>query len=120
MPLTQKQKLFVESYLANPNATKAAIAAGYSEKTARQQGQRLLSNVVIAERLNVRVEEAIITANEILTDVKQIAKSAEKDSDKLKAYEMLGKHLAMWTDKTESTSDVTQRILVEFTDDGLE
>ena len=45
MPLTQKQKLFVESYLANPNATKAAIAAGYSERTARQQGNRLLTTM---------------------------------------------------------------------------
>lgn len=99
--LTERQRRFVEAYLASPNATQAAITAGYSKKTAKSQGQRLLTNVDIAELLKDRVETAIITANEILTDVKAIAKSAERDGDRLKAYEMLGKHLAMWTDKTE-------------------
>lgn len=45
--LTQQQRLFVNAYLAERNATKAATTAGYSEATAQQQGSRLLSNVVI-------------------------------------------------------------------------
>lgn len=101
--LTTKQRLFVEAYLANPNATEAAKAAGYSEKTAYSQGQRLLKNVEIAAALKERVQTAIITADEVLTDVKAIAKTAEKDSDRLKGYEMLGKYLKLWTDKTEHT-----------------
>ena len=47
--LTPKKIRFCEYYVAlGGNATKAAIAAGYSEKTARQQGSRLLTNVDIA------------------------------------------------------------------------
>lgn len=99
--LTTRKRLFAESYLANPNATEAAIKAGYSKKTARSQGQRLLTDVDIRALVEKRVEEAIITADEILTDVKSIAKTGERDSDRLKAYELLGKHLAMWTDKSE-------------------
>lgn len=39
---------FVEAFLANnENATEAAVTAGYSPKTARQQGARLLSDVAI-------------------------------------------------------------------------
>jgi len=36
--LTPKQKRFVEEYLIDLNATQAAIRAGYSEKTAQEQG----------------------------------------------------------------------------------
>lgn len=46
--LKPKQIRFCEYYVAlGGNATKAAIAAGYSEKSARQQGSRLLTNVDI-------------------------------------------------------------------------
>ncbi|MBX0319764.1 terminase small subunit [Shouchella clausii] len=50
--LNQKQELFVQEYLQCFNATKAAIAAGYSEKTARSQGQRLLTNVDVKKKIN--------------------------------------------------------------------
>lgn len=41
-PLTPKQQRFVDEYLIDLNATQAAIRAGYSEKTAEQQGYQLL------------------------------------------------------------------------------
>ena len=67
---TDKQLAFMKAYIVCPNATQAAIEAGYSKKTARQQGQRLLSNVdiramvdkaltEIAEKQQVRAEEVI-------------------------------------------------------------
>ena len=43
--LTPKQARFVAEYLKDLNATQAAIKAGYSPKTARSQGQRLLTHV---------------------------------------------------------------------------
>lgn len=46
--LTPKQKAFCLAYVENYNATAAAKAAGYSPKTARQQGSRMLSNVDIS------------------------------------------------------------------------
>lgn len=45
--LNQQQKKFCLAYIESYNATEAAKAAGYSKKTARQQGSRLLSNVNI-------------------------------------------------------------------------
>ena len=41
--LKPKQKKFVESYLKSGNATAAAIDAGYSAKSARSWGSRLLA-----------------------------------------------------------------------------
>lgn len=46
--LTPKRKTFADEYIKNGgNATQAAIAAKYSEKTAYSQGQRLLKNVEV-------------------------------------------------------------------------
>ena len=47
--LTDKRRAFVREYVTDWNATQAAKRAGYSEKTAQQQGSRLLTNVVIAK-----------------------------------------------------------------------
>lgn len=49
--LSPKQEKFIREYLKDNNATKAAVRAGYSKKTARQAGQRLLTNVVIKQRV---------------------------------------------------------------------
>lgn len=57
MKLTVKQKLFVDEYLVDLNATQAAIRAGYSKKTARSQGQRMLTKVDIQQAINERMEE---------------------------------------------------------------
>lgn len=46
--LTPRQRRFVEEYLVDLNATQAAIRAGYSAKTAEQQGPRVLSYVEVA------------------------------------------------------------------------
>ncbi len=51
MSLTPKQGRFVAEYLIDLNATQAAIRAGYSEKTAQQQGSRLLLNVLVQEAI---------------------------------------------------------------------
>jgi phage terminase small subunit len=51
MALTPKQARFVAEYMIDLNATQAATRAGYSEKTARSQGQRLLTNVYIADAI---------------------------------------------------------------------
>lgn len=49
--MTPKQQRFVEEYLIDLNATQAAIRAGYSAKTAQEQGSRLLSNVMVSEAI---------------------------------------------------------------------
>jgi phage terminase small subunit len=73
MALSKKKRAFVEYYLASPdvekrwNATQAAIQAGYSEKTARQQGSRLLTNVDIQEAIEERLLELKMGADEVLT-----------------------------------------------------
>lgn len=76
MPLTPKQARFVQEYLIDLNATQAAIRAGYSAKTAEQQGPRLLGNVGVAEAIAAgqakRAERTEITADRVLTELAKI------------------------------------------------
>lgn len=50
-PLTPKQEQFCREYLVDLNATQAAIRAGYSAKTARAAGARLLTDVDIQTQI---------------------------------------------------------------------
>ncbi len=70
MALTEKQKRFCDEYLINPNATQAAIRAGYSKKTARSIGEENLEKPHIREYIDKRIKEIadskIATAAEVL------------------------------------------------------
>ena len=77
MTLTPKQARFVAEYLKDLNATQAATRAGYSAKTANQQGSRLLANVGVARAIAAgkakQLESADISATRILEEMKRIA-----------------------------------------------
>lgn len=53
--MTSRQKLFVAEYLVDLNASRAAIAAGYSTNGADGTGSRLLVNIKVAEQISKRL-----------------------------------------------------------------
>jgi phage terminase small subunit len=75
--LTPKQLIFKAEYLVSFNAAKAAIAAGYSAKAAKEQGARLLTNAhissAIEEELNKRLERLEISADKVLQQIARLA-----------------------------------------------
>ncbi|MCX4025065.1 terminase small subunit [Endozoicomonas sp. SM1973] len=75
--LTPKQAMFVKEYLVDLNATQAAIRAGYSAKTASEQGARLLGNVKIQAALGEvqqkRGNRLDVTADRIEKELAKIA-----------------------------------------------
>lgn len=77
MALTKKQKLFVEEYLIDLNATQAAIRAGYSPQTAQQTGSENLSKPVIKgaidRALAERSKRTGINADRVLTEIAKLA-----------------------------------------------
>lgn len=128
--LTDKQKTFVQEYLVDLNATQASIRAGYSEKTAKQIGTENLAKPAIADaiaeaqakrkerteinqdyvlqKIQLVGERCIQEVNPVLTPAgKQVV---DKKGNPLftfnanganKSFEMLGKHLGMFTEKVE-------------------
>lgn len=156
--ITTKQQVFVAEYLIDLNATRAAIAAGYSEKTAAEQASRLLKNVkvseVIAHKQGKRLEKLKLSADYVLGNIKEVgeycmqkkwpkmvrrgremvqveevvinpetgdeelAEVYEFDSmGALKAQELLGKHLKLFTDKVEHEHKFTLEKLIAGSDD---
>lgn len=77
--LNDRQRAFVDAYLVDPNATKAAEAAGYSKRTAQEQGSRLLSNAIVAAEIKrrqaQRADRAKLTAHEVLREIDTLASS---------------------------------------------
>lgn len=77
MALTAKQERFCEEYLIDLNATQAAIRAGYSPKTANEQGSQTLAILSIQERIATLMSERSnrtqITADKVLTELWSIA-----------------------------------------------
>ena len=75
--LTEKQQRFVDEYLVDLNATQAAIRAGYSAKTALQQGPRLLGNVgvqsAVQEAMAKRQARTNITQDRVLQELARLA-----------------------------------------------
>lgn len=85
--LTPKQKLFVEEYLIDLNATQAAIRAGYSERTAYRIGAELLQKTSVQEKLQERMAERAkrteITQDFVLKELYEIAKANGSDFAKV-------------------------------------
>lgn len=75
--LTPKQAMFVIEYLKDLNGTQAAIRAGYSEHTAQEIGSENLSKPIIhneiQKQMKYRAERTLITADYILTSIKEVA-----------------------------------------------
>ena len=167
--LTDKQRRFVDEYLIDLNATQAAIRAGYSAKTADQQGSRLLANVkvkqAVAEKQAQRSKRTGVNQDRVVLELAKVAfakmtdivdsngkikedaspddlaciesiKYKESDNEyggsverevkiasKLKALELLGKHLGMWSDKFNVTVEKSEKlddIISQLGGEGLE
>ena len=128
----ERQIRFVEEYIKDLNATQAAIRAGYSKKTARSQGARLLTNVDILEAIQEakeeRSERTKIDQDYVLTNIQKVIERCMqiqqvdncliqtedgelaqafmfKEQGALKGLELLGKHLGMFKDKIEHSGD---------------
>ena len=55
--MTKKQKVFIDRYFVHRVASRAAIEAGYSEKTSRQLGYSLLKKPGVRKAIEERLKE---------------------------------------------------------------
>ena len=118
-PLNARQRKFVAEYLKDLHGTRAAIAAGYSEKTAFVIAAENLKkpniSAVIKEYQRVEALRYEITTDRIVRELAMIGllplddclKSANKYnlSDKRAALVDLGKHLGLFRDASLEGTD---------------
>lgn len=131
--ITPQQEMFCQEYNVDYNGTQAAIRAGYSKKTARKQASKLLTKGDILARIRAiqkeRLEKLAVTQESVILnlldvydrcmqakpvlewdyDEKKYIETGEYTFDSkgaLKAMEMIGKHLAMFTNKVEHSGSI--------------
>ena len=113
--MTPKQQMFVKEYLKDLNGTQAAIRAGYAESGAHTEGHRLLMNAEVAEAIQAakskREAKMEITAEWVLNKLMEKATDSEKDADQIRATELLGKHLALFTENSNVSVNLPQEIV---------
>ena len=114
--LTIKQEKFCQglfSGLSQREAYKQAFnATRMKDKTIDETASRLAKERKVSARLDELSKQVAdrngITADFVLNGIRAIALKAEiKESDTLKAYELLGKHLKLFTEKIEQSGETT-------------
>ena len=117
MKLTAKQELFCQEYVANGNnATKAAKAAGYSKKTAKEMGCENLTKPHVCDRV-VQIRKPVadkleITKEMVLKGILDIARDGEQENNRIKAYDMLGKYTGIY--EADNAQGATQIQMVQY------
>jgi phage terminase small subunit len=118
MALPGKQQRFVEEYLKDLNATAAARRAGYSSKNADKIGHKLVGKSRVSEAIVAakaeRAARCKLSATWVIRRLRKEATARGKNSSpsaRVKALELLGKHLGLFADRHEV--NIGQRVTVE-------
>ena len=127
MSLTAKQNVFIKEYLVDLNATQAALRAGYAQSTASKKaplwvGKSRSSSPkphvwdAVQRSMGKRSSELEVTAKEVVAqlasigmvglDDEKMLSGQVKVGDKLRALELLAKHLGMFTERVSMETKV--------------
>lgn len=135
----QKRKKFVREYLVDFNATQAAIRAGYSAKTAKQIGQKLLTFTdvqdLLAREAQALTDQTENTPERTLEKLAGMVFAAEPtkivtthvgdevstrtEYDTLGALEKLGKYHKLFLDKLDVSHTFTFKDAENMSDAAL-
>ena len=107
--LSEKQKQFGREYVKDRNTAAAYVRAGYSQRCAQSAGSRLLRDprmkAFVAELGVEAAERADLTIDSVLKnlrDDRDAARAANQYGPAVRADELLGKYLAMFTDVSKN------------------
>ena len=103
MTVTPRQAAFVGEYLIDLNASAAAVRAGYSQRRAQEIGYQLLHKPTVAEAIQKalaeRSERVKLDADWVVCRLREEAEftgEGSSPSARVKALELLGKHLGLF------------------------
>lgn len=125
--LNDRQRLFCQYYVQNPNGTEAAIKAGYKETTARSMASTLLTKQNIKDEIErIRQPEEdhhIATGKEVMEFFTKMMNGEIKDafgldasnSDRLKAANELAKRTVDIDNREAGKADMAVQIQLDWT-----
>lgn len=101
-----RQERYCQEYIKDLNNYQAALRAGYKQRSARNTASRLMSYHYIKKRIGFLSQKVAkkteITTEKILNGILEIAEGKKThEMAKLKAWELLGKYKAMFTERRE-------------------
>ena len=138
--LTPKQQRFVDEYLVDLNATRAAVRAGYSARNADKIGPELLGKTRVAEAVAAataaRVSRTEVTQDYVLKNLTEVVERCmqrapvpDSNGDRVTgdgrnvwrfepkpvvaALKLLGEHLGMYTHRVEVETTAGLTIIEE-------
>lgn len=127
--MNDRQRQFCQYYARSPNATEAALEAGYSPRTARSIGQRLLTFVDIQEYLKELQAEAEGERIASMDEVKRFWTQTMRDDtepvkNRLRASELLAKSAGEFLQKLSVSAEIEaelneeQDVIIYLPDNG--
>jgi phage terminase small subunit len=109
------------------NGTKAALAAGYSEKSAHVTATKLLKQDAIRDRIvelqAENMKRNLITVDKVLADLehdKLLAREARQYSVAKGCTELQGRYLAMFKDNIKSETEIIEHTTSESEEQALQ
>lgn len=106
---------FCLEYIKDGNASEAAVRSGFKQSHNRHLGSKLSNSNYLKPRIEYlqqqKLEKVEVTVDWILKQLKDIANGREKTADKIRALDLLGRHLAMFTDKVKHEG-LPKRIII--------
>lgn len=124
--MTPKQAAFIEQYLIDHNGTQAAIRAGYSKRTARQQAVELLANAEVQQAIKVAELSAqqrnVITFDDLLSELEdawQLAKLEGQASAMVSATMAKAKMLGFDKPQASQTSNALSDLIDDLSERPL-
>ncbi len=107
-PLSARRLRFCQNYISADTDREAAIAAGYSEKSAHVAAARLLKDANVLAEITRRQEEASERADikdddviRMLLEDREAARAAKQYGPAVRAAELLGRKLGMFKDRID-------------------
>jgi phage terminase small subunit len=123
--LSPQRRKFVEEFCILFSATKAAVAAKYSKKTARTQGSRLLTFVDIKNAIKAVLDTSAMDPEEIAARWMNLARAGlddfytkEEYNEATKVQQPLAEHIAEKRRAMEFEQKVFDRLKLELPEDG--
>ena len=114
--LTNKQKRFCEEYIRDWNGTRAAIAAGYSKATAKQQASQLLDKTLLSDFIQKLQEDfqkqAKISFLSQVDDIREIITDEETTNrEKMDGIKELNKMFGFYATEKKDINIKTEQPL---------